>query len=105
MDAAFDELKRRLAEVFDLEKAHELLDRDQVVMMPSKGAAVRADLRSTLSRLAHERLVDDEIGRLLEAPSRVVPYDSDEASLIRVARRDWEKARKVPTELPPRRRR
>ncbi len=27
------------------------------------------------------------------------PYDSDEASLIRVARRDWEKARKVPTEL------
>ena len=50
----------------------------------------------------HERFVDDETGRLLE---RLVPleesleYDSDDASLIRVTRRDWEKARRVPAEL------
>ena len=28
-----------------------------------------------------------------------MPYDSDDASLIRVTRRDWEKARRVPSEL------
>src|SRR5206468_9794017 len=27
------------------------------------------------------------------------PYESDEASLIRMTRRDWEKERRVPTEL------
>ena len=28
-----------------------------------------------------------------------MPYDSDDASLIRVTRRDWEKARRVPADL------
>ena len=28
-----------------------------------------------------------------------LPYESDEASLVRVTRREWEKARRVPAEL------
>ena len=46
--------------------------------------------------ISHERFVSDEIGRLLEklrAEEEALPYDSDDASLIRVTRRDWEKAR------------
>ena len=42
------------------------------------------------------------MGRLLDklAPyEESLEYDSDEASLIRVVRRDWEKARRVPAEL------
>src|ERR671933_142116 len=49
-----------------------------------------------------ERLVSDELGKLLEelrGEEESLPYESDEASLIRVARRDHEKARRVPTEL------
>jgi carboxypeptidase Taq len=102
VDAAYDELRSRLGEVYDLEKAHELLYWDQVVMMPPAGAGARSDIRATVARLAHDRLVDDEIGRLLERvepETESLPYDSDEASLVRMARRDWEKARKVPTEL------
>ena len=102
MDAAYAELRRRLCEIQDLEKAHELLYWDQVVMMPPTGAAVRGDVRATVAQLAHEKSVDDEIGRLLEQvepQAEALPYDSDEASLVRTARRDWEKARKVPTEL------
>jgi carboxypeptidase Taq len=102
VDAAYDELKSRLGEVYDLEKAHELLYWDQVVMMPPAGAGARSDIRATVARLAHDRLVDDEIGRLLERvepETESLPYDSDEASLVRMARRDWKKARKVPTEL------
>ena len=41
-------------------------------------------------------------GRLLDACEPLVeelPYDSDDRSLVRVTRRDWEKARRVPTEL------
>ena len=99
---AIAELKRRLAEIHDLEKAVAIAGWDQRTMMPPGGAPARAELSATLSGLAHERFVDDEIGRLLDrlAPHEAsLDYDSDDASLIRVTRRDWEKARRVPAEL------
>ena len=102
MEAAYRELERRLAEVTDLRTAAELLFWDQTVKMPPAGAAVRAEQLATLQRVAHERLVDDEVGRLLEELrpyEESLAYDSDEASLIRVTRRDWEKERRVPVEL------
>ncbi len=102
MKEKFEELKNRLAEIVDLTRAGNLLDWDQQVVMPPGAAGLRAEELATLDRLTHERFTSDEIGRLLED---LRPYeesldaDSDEASLIRVARRDWEKARKVPSEL------
>jgi carboxypeptidase Taq len=99
---AFEELKGRLAEVHDLRKAAELLFWDQMVQMPPGGAEVRAAQLETLERLAHERFVDTAVERLLEGlreREQSLGYDSDEASLIRVVRRDWEKARRVPPEL------
>jgi carboxypeptidase Taq len=97
-----DALKRRLGEVVDLQRTSQLLDWDQQVLMPPGAAGLRAEESATLDRLAHELFISDEIGRLLED---LRPYeesldpDSDDASLIRVTRRDWEKARKVPSEL------
>ena len=70
--------------------------------MPPGGAGVRAEQLATLERLAHEALTSDEIGRLLDelAPHEdSLEYDSNEASLIRLVRREWEKARRVPAEL------
>ena len=57
---------------------------------------------ATLSRLAHEKFVDPAVGKLLDA---LVPYeeslayDSDEASLLRVTRRDYERSIKIPVEF------
>ena len=62
--------------------------------MPPLGTESRAESLATLGRIIHERFTDPEIGRLLErlAPhAESLPYDSDEASLIRVTRRDWRK--------------
>ena len=70
--------------------------------MPPGGGSVRAEQLATLDRISHETFTSTEIGRLLDelAPfEEAQPYDSDEASLIRVTRRDWEKARRVPAEL------
>ena len=70
--------------------------------MPPAGAEARAEQLATLARVSHERLISDELGRLLDEAAKEVdglPYDSTEASLVRVARRDWEKARRVPAEL------
>ncbi len=98
----FDELKTRLGEIHDLRRTQELLFWDQTVMMPPGGGPVRSSQVTTLDRIAHERFVSDEIGRLLEKLEpfeRDLDYDSDEASLVRVTRRDWEKARRVPADL------
>jgi carboxypeptidase Taq len=102
VSAAFDELRTRLAEISDLAQAAAILHWDQQTMMPPRGAAVRAEQLATLGRIAHDRFTDPHVGRLLDQLGgfeQQHDYDSFEASLIRVTRRDWEKARKVPSEL------
>ncbi len=99
MNAKYEELKSRLAEVCDLQSASALLSWDQSTYMPEGGAPARARQLALLGRLAHEKLTDPAIGRLLdelEPYAAGLPADSDEASLIRVARRDYEKASRVP---------
>jgi carboxypeptidase Taq len=101
-EPALERLRQRLAEVSDLTKAATLLFWDQRVMMPAGGAAARAEAVSTVSRLAQERFIAKDIGQLLEklrALEDSSDPDSFEASLIRVARHDYEKASRVPPEL------
>ena len=97
-----ERLRERLAEVHDLTKAATLLVWDQRVMMPPRGAEARAEALGTVSRLAQERFIDAEVGRLLEelrGLEESSEHDSFEASLIRVTRRKYEKATRVPPEL------
>ena len=99
---SLERLKVLLGEIYDLERVNFLLAWDQETTMPPDGAEARAEQRATIGRAAHERLVSDELGRLLEelrGMEESLPYESDEASLIRVARRDHERACRVPTEL------
>jgi len=102
MNEHFEELRRSLGEIHDVEKAAAVLSWDEETKMPPSGAEARAEQRATLNRLAHERHVSPELGALLE---ELRPFeeehdpDSFEASLIRVARRDYEKAVRVPPEL------
>jgi len=102
VEERFAELKRRLAEIDDLHMAARLAAWDQQVTMPPGGAAARAEQLATLNRIAHEKFVDEAVGRLLEelGPWEAsLARDSDEASLIRVSRQDWQKATRVPAEL------
>jgi len=93
------DLKRRLLEISDIGAAGSVLSWDQATYMPKGGAAARARQGALLSRLAHERAIDPALGRLIDAlvpHADSLPPDSDDAALIRVARRDFEKAIKVP---------
>jgi carboxypeptidase Taq len=94
-------LKRRFTEISDLSAAGALLGWDQATYMPQRGIAARARQGALLSRLAHERAVDPALGRLLEELlpyAETLPGDADDACLIRVASRDFEKASKIPAE-------
>jgi len=100
MSEKFEELKQRLATISDLHNAEAVLSWDQQTYMPPKGARPRSLQMATLSRLAHEYFISDDIGKLLDAVSDEVNplgYDSDEASLVRVTRRDYDKAKRVPS--------
>lgn len=99
MSEKFDELKQRLATISDLHNAEALLSWDQQTYMPPKGAQPRSLQMATLGRLAHEYFISDDIGKLLDAvadETAPLGYDSDEASLVRVTRRDYAKAKRVP---------
>ncbi|TMB89815.1 MAG: carboxypeptidase M32 [Chloroflexi bacterium] len=102
MSDSLQRLKEILGEVTDVNRASAVLTWDQETYMPTGGVANRADQLTTLRRLAHLRFTSEEVGRLLEEAEGEVgglPFDSDDASIVRVTRRDYDLARKLPTEL------
>lgn len=102
MNERLDALRAFAAEIDDLERVTHLLTWDEETHMPPAGAAARAEQKATLRGLVHDRWTSAELGRLLEdlAPlEQELDPESDEASLIRVMRRDSEKARRVPADL------
>ena len=99
MEPKLEELKARLLEIHNLDSAAAVLSWDQSTYMPTGGAPARGRQIATLKRIAHEKLTDPAIGKLLEdlrPYEESLPYDSDEAGLIRISRRDYEKAVKIP---------
>jgi carboxypeptidase Taq len=100
--SAFETLRTKLGEIHDLTKVGALLSWDQQTVMPPLGAEVRAQQLGTVGRVVHEAFISDEVGQLLD---ELRPYeegldaDSFEASLVRVVRRDFEKAVRVSPEL------
>jgi carboxypeptidase Taq len=102
MEALLADLKGRLREIADLDAVGAILSWDQATYMPRDGAPARSRQGALISRLTHERMTDIELGRLLDQLAGYaagLPGDSDDARLIAVARRDFEKAIKVPVDL------
>jgi carboxypeptidase Taq len=102
MSGRVDALKERLGQMADLHHLASLARWDQQTMMPPRGGITRAESLATLERISHEMMVDDETGRLLDSAAAEVDgaaAESDDACLLRLVRRRWEKARRVPPEL------
>jgi carboxypeptidase Taq len=102
MEPALTELKERLGKLTDLRRTEAVLVWDMTVFMPPGGAPTRAAQLATLEEILHAHLVDERFGELFDelAPyAASLPHDSDDASLIRVAHRDWNRQRRVPTGL------
>ncbi len=99
-DADLTALKSHLQEIEDLRGAAAVLQWDQATYMPPGGAQARGRQLARLSRLAHDRQADPEVGRLLDS---LEPWaesqgaDSDVAALVRVTRREYDRATRVPS--------
>jgi len=97
MSEKFNQLKELLGEVNDIGKAAAILEWDQNVNMPPGGSEARGQQLATLSKTAQEKFITDEVGRLIEdLKAELADSDSDEAAMIRVVSRDYDKARRVP---------
>jgi carboxypeptidase Taq len=100
MEQKIQQLKTLLAEIADLNYISALLGWDQQTYMPSGGAEARGNQMALVGRMAHERGTSAELGKLLD---ELKPYaatldpDSDDARLIKVTARDFDKATHIPS--------
>ncbi|HEY2005338.1 MAG TPA: carboxypeptidase M32 [Solirubrobacteraceae bacterium] len=102
MSSSLEQLRQRMAQLADLRSVSALAHWDQQTKMPPHGAPARAESLATLQRISHELFIDDETGRVLEGAETETAgeeRDSDTACLVRLVRRQWDKARRVPTDL------
>ena len=96
--SALEQLRARVAELADLRALDSLATWDQLVMMPPEGAEQRGAQLGTLTRISHDRATDPEIGAWL-AELEDEDLEPFEADIVRLARRDWERASRVPSDL------
>jgi len=100
MSEKLNHLKELIGEVEDISKAAAVLEWDQQVNMPPGGNEARGRQIATLSKITQEKFITDEIGRLIEdLKAEYAGSDSDDAVMIRVLSRDYDKARRVPPEF------
>jgi len=101
MKKSLQQLKKILGEVSDLERAANVLGWDQQTYMPPGGSEVRGHQLGTLQSVAHRKFVSDEVGELLDnlsSHAESLDPDSDDARLIKVTKRIFDKKRKVPAD-------
>ena len=91
-------LKERLATIKDVQAAASVLAWDRQTYMPEGGVRGRAEQLASLARLAHELLVSPETGTLLEKAGEREP-GSDDAALLRLARREHGRSSRLPARL------
>src|SRR5512145_1974546 len=102
MSEKLEQLKERLGEVSDIGRAASVLGWDQQVNMPPGGGEARGQQLATLSKIAQEKFIADEVGQLIEDLQQEfagADPDSDEAAMIRVTARNYDKAKRVPPEF------
>jgi len=102
MESKLKQLKTILGEVADLRAVSALLGWDQQTYMPPGGAEDRGNHLATIDQLAHVKFTSDEVGKLLdelEPWAAMLAPDSDDARLIKVTRREYDKNTKVPAEM------
>jgi carboxypeptidase Taq len=95
---SMDALRERMAELSDLTALGRLAAWDQRTMMPPAGGPGRSEQLATLERLAHARATADEVGAWLDELEQA-ELEGTDAEIVRIARRDFDRARRVPGDL------
>lgn len=101
-DQAYAELVDYLRQTATLESCASVLGWDEQTYMPPGGAEHRANQLALLAGMCHERATAPRMGELLDASagaSAAADPDSPAAANLREARRDFDRATKLPRRL------
>lgn len=96
---AYPELIRRLREIHTLRGISAVVGWDEQVFMPPKGGEARAKHSALLATLEHDRQADPALGECLRACTNDPKLSPAQKALVREARRDYDKATKIPGAL------
>ena len=102
MSEALYKLRQHIGEIADLKSAASILEWDQETYMPDGASEVRATQVATLRKLAHQQFSSDETAQWLDeatAQLQNVHEDSDDVRMLKVWRKDFERAKKLPSSL------
>jgi carboxypeptidase Taq len=108
-ETAWDDLKRRMAELRALQGAVALLAWDQETYMPRRGSEARGEQLAALQGVLHERLTDPRLGEALarlagslgpdEEPGDPADPTGERRATVRALRFDRERAVRIPGAL------
>ena len=99
MSETFHKLTHLLSKFADINYASGLLQWDQEVYMPEKGAEMRAQQLATLAGIAHEVGTSDEIGALLKELSTTSGLTEKEQRNVKEIKRNYDDRLKYSTEF------
>lgn len=95
---AYETLVKVLREIGTLGSIGALVGWDEQVMLQPGGTTFRADQSALLSRMIHERFTSKLVGDLIAACEQA-NLEGDAAVVVREARRDYDRATKLPASL------
>lgn len=99
MPENFEAFKQAINELTDLQHVIALMGWDMQVNMPAGGAEDRGDQLTTMERLVHQKITSPDSTALMEqmrAYGKSLDLDSDDARLIKVCLREFDRLVKVP---------
>ena len=102
MSDAFEKLCDHSREIALLNSIESLLDWDARCKLPEQGSAYRTEQQAYVAKLVHQKQTDPRIGDWLadgQGTNLTVDPQSDSATIIREAQRNYDKQTKLPVEL------
>jgi carboxypeptidase Taq len=97
--SAWSVFERVERDVCQLGRVGGLLHWDEQVNMPPRGAAARGEAKATLAGVMHERICDERFGEALAELGADAGMSTFEAARVREARRERDRAVRVPATL------
>ena len=96
---ALEELKKEFTDITRLNHIRSLLGWDEMVNLPKGSFAARGEQNALMSKIVHERLISDKIGKLVKEAEKLTDLNLVDSATLREAKRDYEQEVKLPTEL------
>ncbi|GAH24173.1 unnamed protein product, partial [marine sediment metagenome] len=96
---ALEELKKEFTDITRLNHIRSLLGWDEMVNLPKGSFGARGEQNALMSKIVHERLISDKIGKLVKEAEKLTDLNLVDSATLREAKRDYEQEIKLPTEL------